>query len=138
MHREPPAARRHTRDRLLLDRGRLLASGAAAQLARDFMGVRYRLTTTQPEHPAIQELFAYGIEVIREVRAPRSELRAAAASRVMSEEWSDLILRMEPHHDPADVLSTLAGQGMRIAAFEPIRPSLADLIEGVVKRGENA
>jgi ABC-2 type transport system ATP-binding protein len=127
----------------ILDRGRLLASGAAAQLAREFMGVRYRLTTTQPDHPALRELAAHGIDVSREARPEaagrRLDVADALASRGAThsspDEWCDLVLRMEPHHDPADVLSALATRGMRIAAFEPIRPSLADLIDGVVKRG---
>jgi ABC-2 type transport system ATP-binding protein len=122
----------------VLDRGRLLASGAATQLAREFMGVRYRLTTTQPEHPAFRDLMANGIDVSLDARAEatghRPRAAASSESRDTSSDWSDVILRMEPHHDPADVLSTLASRGMRISAFEPIRPSLADLIEGVVNR----
>jgi len=50
--------------------------------------------------------------------------------------WHDVTLRMELHHDPSVVLALLSGEGMRIAAFELIRPSLADLIEGVVGRGK--
>jgi hypothetical protein len=42
---------------------------------------------------------------------------------------------MELDHDPSAILATLVGRGMRIAAFEPVRPSLADLIEGVLNRG---
>jgi ABC-2 type transport system ATP-binding protein len=110
----------------ILDRGRMLASGVAAQLARDFMGVRYRLTTTEPEHPALRELSASGIGV---------SLEGGPDARGSADAWHDIVLRMEPRHDPAGVLSMLAARGMRIAAFEPIRPSLADLIEGVVNRG---
>ena len=110
----------------ILDRGRMLASGVAAQLAREFMGVRYRLTTTEPEHPALRELSASGIDV---------SLQGGPDAGGSADAWHDIVLRMEPRHDPAGVLSMLAGRGMRIAAFEPIRPSLADLIEGVVNRG---
>jgi ABC-2 type transport system ATP-binding protein len=132
----------------ILDRGRMLASGVAAQLARDFMGVRYRLTTTQPDHPALRELIAHGISVSRErrpeARGQRPEPRGQGADEIAAEgmgthdsfdDWHDVVLRMEPQHDPAGVLSMLAGKGMRIVAFEPIRPSLADLIEGAVNRG---
>ena len=108
----------------VLHQGRLLASGVASQLSRDFLGVRYRLSTTQPEHPVLQELVARGVTVV------------AATARVDEPGgWHDVILRLEMHHDAAAVLALLAGDGMRIAAFEPIRPSLADLIEGVVGRG---
>jgi ABC-2 type transport system ATP-binding protein len=134
----------------VLDHGRLLASGVAEQLSREFMGVRYRLTTTQPDHAAIQELMALGIDVSRlqatgqRPAAGRQspEARATAESRVTShesrDEWHDLILHMKPDHDPAGVLSMLASRGVRIAAFEPVRPSLADLIEGVVRRGRTS
>jgi hypothetical protein len=42
---------------------------------------------------------------------------------------------MKLDDDPSAVISALANHGVRIAAFEPVRPSLADLIEGVVRRG---
>jgi ABC-2 type transport system ATP-binding protein len=108
----------------VLNHGRLLASGAASDLSREFLGVRYHLSTTQPDHPALRELRARGISVVTS-----SGLRDDHGS------WHHVTLRMELHHDPADVLAHLAGHGMRIAAFEPIRPSLADLIQGVVSRG---
>lgn len=108
----------------VLDRGRLLASGAASQLSREFLGVRYRLTTTQPDHPGLRELSALGVSVVDSERHSRD-----------GNDWHDLTLRMELGHDPSAVLARLSSQGMRIAAFEPIRPSLADLIEGVVDRG---
>jgi ABC-2 type transport system ATP-binding protein len=106
----------------VLDHGRLLASGVAEHLSREFMGVRYRLTTTDPEHVALAALAEQGIGIEREKETNRGE-------------WHHVMLRMELHHDPSAVLSALANQGLRIAAFEPVRPSLADLIEGVVRRG---
>jgi ABC-2 type transport system ATP-binding protein len=108
----------------VLHHGRMLATGAASQLSREFLGVRYRLSTTQPDHPALGDLAERGIAVA--ARTPRPDQPGG---------WHDLTLRMELQHDPSTVLAFLAGQGMRIAAFEPIRPSLADLIEGVVERG---
>jgi ABC-2 type transport system ATP-binding protein len=112
----------------VLNHGRLLASGVAADLSRDFLGVRYRLTTSQPDHPALREIVNRGVSVLGSV----------ATSDHQSGGWHDLTLRLERHHDPSDVLALLAGGGMRIAAFEPVRASLADLIEGVVNRGEDA
>ena len=107
----------------------MLASGVAEQLSRDFMGVRYRLTTDDPHHPALRELEAHGIGVSVEARPEARGQRAEAG------EWQDVLLRMEPEHEPSGVLAALASRGMRIAAFEPVRPSLAELIEGVVRRG---
>jgi ABC-2 type transport system ATP-binding protein len=108
----------------VLDRGRLLASGSVAQLTREYLGVRYHLATTDPDHQAIRELEAQGI-----TRDP------SARPRDHSGDLQHVILRLEPHHDAADVLSHLVGRGVRVSAFEPVRPSLADLIEGVVRRG---
>jgi ABC-2 type transport system ATP-binding protein len=108
----------------VLNHGRLLASGVASQLSREFLGVRYRLTTTQPDHPSLQDLATRGVAVVGSV------LRNGEPGG-----WHDVTLRMELHHDPSTVLALLSSQGLRIAAFEPVRPSLADLIEGVVNRG---
>ena len=131
----------------VLDHGRLLASGVAAQLAREFMGVRYRLLTTQPDHPGLNELAAHGVDVSRpDATGPGSPATGqtsragngrpeASGAVALHEEWHEVVLRLEPEHDPSGVLALLAGQGMRIAAFEPVRPSLADLIEGVLQRG---
>ena len=105
----------------VLNHGRLLASGVAGQLSREFLGVRFRLTTRQPEHAAFRRLAEQGVTVL------------SSASR--QDGWHDVTLRMQLHHDPSAVLALLAGEGVRIAAFEPLRPSLADLIEGVVQRG---
>ena len=108
----------------VLNKGRLLASGVASSLSREFLGVRYRLQTTDPDHPAITELVAHRVAVIS--RSPSDQ----------SGNWYDLILRMELDHDPSGILAMLSSRGVRIAIFEPVRPSLADLIEGVVKRGD--
>ena len=110
----------------VLNKGRLLASGVAASLSREFLGVRYRLTTTDPDHPAISELGAQRVSVVS--RTPSDQ----------PGDWHDVTLRMELDHDPSSILALLSSRGVRIAVFEPVRPSLADLIEGVVKRGENA
>lgn len=108
----------------VLDHGRLLASGLAAELSRAFLGVRYRLVTRRPEHPAISSLSSHGVNVLREER--RNE---------PLDGWQDLVLQMRPDHDPSSIVALLAGQGVPIAAFEPVRASLADLIEGVVRGG---
>jgi ABC-type multidrug transport system ATPase subunit len=122
----------------VLDHGRLLASGVAEQLSREFMGVRYRLMTTQPDHAAIQELMTHGIHVSRlQATGQRPQVRGSAGHQP-PDEWQDVILHLRPDHDPASVLSMLASHGVRIAAFEPVRPSLADLIEGVVRRGRTS
>jgi ABC-2 type transport system ATP-binding protein len=111
----------------VLNKGQLLASGIASRLSREFLGVRYRLSTTEPYHPAISELSAHGVSVVS--TTPRNDQPG---------DWHDVIIRMQQDDDPSAILATLSAKGVRIAAFEPVRPSLADLIEGVVKRGTNA
>lgn len=106
----------------VLHQGRLLASGVAGELSREFLGVRYRVTTRQPDHAAIASLESQGVMVIRDDRRDGS-----------LDGWQHVILQMEPGHDPSSVLALLVGKGVSIAAFEPVRASLADLIEGVVR-----
>jgi ABC-2 type transport system ATP-binding protein len=106
----------------VLHHGRLLASGVAREMAREFLGVRYMLVTTEPGHPAFAALAATGAAVV--------ETRPADG-----EGWLAVTLRLEPDMDPSAVLSQLAAAGVRIASFEAVRASLADLIEGVVARG---
>ncbi len=108
----------------VLNHGRLLASGIASKLSREFLGIRYRLTTTQPDHQSFDELARRGVLVVS--RVPRYDEPG---------DWHDVTLRMELDHDPSAILALLAERGVRIAAFEPVRASLADLIEGVVNRG---
>ena len=107
----------------VLSRGRLLASGVASRLSREFLGVRYRVTTTDPEHPALRALATRGIAVV------------GSGKRADQDGWHDVTLRMDAGEDPSAVLAALSDAGLRISAFEPIRASLADLIEGVVKLG---
>ena len=105
----------------VLNHGRLLASGVATQLSREYLGVRFRLTTRHPDHVAFRKLADQGVTVLS--TTPRDD------------GWHDVMLQMPIEHDPSAVVALLAGDGVRIAAFEAVRPSLADLIEGVVQRG---
>ena len=106
----------------VLNHGQLLASGAASRLSRDFLGVRYRLTTTEPSHPALTELATRGVSVL-------------STSPAGEDGWHEVVLEMTADHDPSAVLAGLSSGGVRISAFEPFRATLADLIEGVVKKG---
>ena len=109
----------------VLDHGRLLASGAAHQLARDHLGVRYRVLTTDPLHAAFQDLSSRGVWTI-----------VSTAPAEGDGGWIGVTIRLGAQADADAVLASLVGSGARVAGFEPLRPSLADLIEGVVSRGE--
>jgi ABC-2 type transport system ATP-binding protein len=106
----------------VLNRGRLLASGSARVLAREFIGIRYRVVTTTPAHAALTSLSGNGVSI------------SEASPVDGSPSWFDVTLKMKPDHDPSAVLAELSQKGVRIAAFELVRPSLADLIEEVVKQ----
>src|SRR4029453_13245536 len=81
----------HLSDRVaVLDPGRLLASGIASQLSREFLGVRYLVTTTEPDHEVLNELSGRGVVVVS--KAPRPDLAG---------DWHDVIMRMELEHDAA-------------------------------------
>ncbi len=110
----------------VLSDGHLVASGVASQLSREFLGVRYRVSTTAPHHPAFGTLVSQGISAV------------TGALRDDAEGPYDVMLHMQPEHDAAAVLSMLVGAGVPISVFEPVRPSLADLIEGVLKQGKTS
>jgi ABC-2 type transport system ATP-binding protein len=106
----------------VLQHGRLLASGVARELAREFLGVRYQLVTTDPDHPSLAALAPRGVAV-------------TGAQPAEEDGWHVVTLRLQPGSDPSALLAELSSAGLRIASFETVRASLADLIEGVVARG---
>jgi len=111
----------------VLDRGRLLSVGVAAELARDLAGDRYVVWTTQPRHPALQSLA---------VAADRGEA-APVALRVM-DGWTPVEIQLFGGPDEAaGILQRLVAQGVPVAALERVPVSLASLIESVVRRDDS-
>lgn len=103
----------------VLHQGRLLARGVARQLAREYLGARFQVLTDTPTDPAFGELATLGA-VVTEGRQSDED------------GWHSVTLRLPLDADPSAVVSLLSSRGVRIAAFEPVKASLADLIEGVV------
>ena len=103
----------------VLSRGRLLAVGAPAELARPGGGARYRLRTRAPLHPALAPLH------------PRPTAPDAAWAEVEVE-----IAGGEPA--VAETVARLVRAGVPVAGVEPVRLALADLIERVVREREEA
>jgi len=108
----------------VLDRGRLLATGSAAQLAREIGDDRFRLWTRDARHPALAALAAKGV--------------AQGITPIGADEEGWERVEMEIPGGPAraaQVVAFLTEQGLAIARFERVSLSLADLIERIVERG---
>jgi hypothetical protein len=105
----------------VLDRGRLMAIGTAAELTRRFIPDRYRAWTRQPSHPAFAKLARDGL------------VRHLAHSAEGADSWSCLEMEIPGGDDrAAAVVEALTGAGVPLARFEWVSPSLADLIQAIV------
>ena len=111
----------HVCDRVaILDKGRLLRTGAAEKLLDEYADQRYRVWTRTEGQLALDRLAASGLVL---------EL---AGRRPDEDGWSTVDLRVPGGHDGASqVLSTLVREGVEVARFERVQPSLAELIERV-------
>ena len=106
----------------VLDRGVLLATGSTPELSTEFIGTRYQLWTTAPEHAALAKLGA------------RGGARVVGEPSISTEGWSTLTLEIDGRLDGASrALQQLVAAGMPIARFESASFSLAELIERVVQ-----
>jgi ABC-type multidrug transport system ATPase subunit len=107
----------------VLDRGRLMALGTADELARRFLPTRFRVWTRDATHAAFTSLRER--EAIQHVR-PVGEAAA----------WQCLEMEIPGGYDrTASVIEALARRGVRIARFEQVTVSLADLIHAIVEQG---
>ena len=109
----------------VLNKGQLLASGVASQ---PFARVPRRPVSIDHDNDPITRRS-------RELAGAARVHRQQRSRGDQPGDWHDVTLRMELDHDPSAILARCRADGVRIAAFEPVRASLADLIEGVVKRG---
>ncbi len=105
----------------VMNKGEVLAVGSAHRLQLEFGDERYRLWTTDAQHPVLDRLLAEGLVVSVE----RSEELEGDWSRI------DVVVR-GGYGDAAQVLGALVQQGMNVARFERVELSLAELIERVV------
>ena len=104
----------------VMDRGRLLAQGAATDLADHYLGARYRLLTSEPDHPALVAALDRTNAVLLGRAADAGALHA-------------LTLRLGAGHESAPVvLSAIVRAGVSVARFEQVPLQLADLIESVM------
>jgi ABC-2 type transport system ATP-binding protein len=108
----------------ILDRGRVLAVGTPDELALQVFEERYRLwTTAAGERTAAQ--------LVRRRLVPEFTTRPAS-----EDGWTVLELEVPGGMQrAAEVVAALIREGVPVARFEQLRPSLAELIELVVRRG---
>ncbi len=104
----------------VMDRGRLLAQGAATDLSDEYLGARYRLVTESPDHPALQGVLA----------SMRADILKRAPDTGM---LHTVTVRLRGGHESAPhLLSAVIHAGVPVARFEQVPLALADLIESVM------
>jgi ABC-2 type transport system ATP-binding protein len=107
----------------VLARGRLLAVGTAASISAELHGERYQVWTADPGHPAWDQLLRDGILLALE--------RPAVA------DWAPVeITTTGGHQALAAIVDRLIAAGVPVSQVIPEQLRLADLIEQVVRAGE--
>jgi ABC-2 type transport system ATP-binding protein len=105
----------------VLNHGRLLACAPAQTLAREYGEERQHLWTTAPDHEAFTLLTHRGM-IERKTILPERD-----------GDWCCVELTLRGGmSDSAAIIATLTSEGVPVARFERLTPSLADLLERVV------
>ena len=114
----------HICDRVaILDKGRVLTTGPAHRLLDEFAEERYRVWTRTAGQASLERLSRNGL--VLDIGNRRDD----------AEGWSTLDVRVPGGHaGAARVVEALVADGMEIARFERVQPSLAELIERVQRR----
>lgn len=106
---------------VVLNRGRVLATGTATELKARFSEERYRIWTTDPDHGCFAQLETLGM------------LRRLMNHAQGIDGWFvvDCAIPGDPSRT-ASVLQHLFTCGVSVARLERVEPSLADLIAGII------
>jgi len=111
----------------VLHRGRLVATGATSELAREVGEDRFAIWIRPADQSAIDTLVARG--VMREARVAPAEVDG----------WSRLECDLRDGLDgAAEAIAFLSRAGVHVARCEPVKLSLADLLERVLARHVDA
>jgi ABC-2 type transport system ATP-binding protein len=108
---------------VVMNRGRVAASGAASALSDSLMGSRYSIWTLEPNHPAFEDRVATG-------RARRVAARSDSDGK-----WWRVEVDVEGGDDASqELLAGLVKAGMPIARFERVSAPLGELIDRAIAR----
>ena len=111
----------------VLHRGRLVATGTTSELAREVGEDRFAIWIRPADQSAIDTLVARGI--MREARVAPAEVDG----------WSRLECDLRDGLDgAAEAIAFLSRAGVHVARCEPVKLSLADLLERVLARHVDA
>jgi ABC-2 type transport system ATP-binding protein len=108
----------------IMDRGRLLAMGSAAELSREAAADRFRIWTTDPDHPVLAALLE------------RQVIGSVQRIDTATDGWDVIEIGIAgDHREMSRVLGFMVESGMAVARFERVTPSLADVIDHVLRCG---
>ena len=111
----------------VLHRGRLVATGATSELAREVGEDRFAIWIRPADQAAIDSLVARG--VMRDAKVTPAEVDG----------WSRVECDLRSGLDgAAEAIAFLARAGVNVSRCEPVKLSLADLLERVLARHGNA
>jgi ABC-2 type transport system ATP-binding protein len=111
----------------VLDKGRVLTTGPARRLADEFADERYRVWTRAFDLSSFDRLANLGLVLDLSQRGRDAD------------GWTTLELHAPGGHGgAARVLEALITDGVEIARFERVQPSLAELLERVQRRAQEA
>jgi len=108
---------------IVMNRGRVAATGRAAELSQTLMGSRYAIWTLEPSHPALAE------------RVESGRARRVAAQSDGDGRWWRIDVELEGGDDTSqELLAGLIKSGMPISRFERVVAPLGELIERAIGR----
>ena len=107
---------------VVLNKGRVLATGTPSDLRARYGEERFRIVTSDPDHPCFARLEGMGI------------MRRLGCDFSTANEWHTLECSITGDSSrTANVLEVLHQNGVRVARLERVEPSLADLIARIIK-----
>jgi ABC-2 type transport system ATP-binding protein len=110
----------------VLHQGRLLAVGSTDEVLESLEFQRIRIRTDQAPPPSIEEIVA------------RHEASLLEVTEADAEGWRWIRIQLPNAQEPKDLLPSLLEQGLSFSRFEREELSLADLLEGVARKGDDA